>query len=68
MRATVGVIFSAIAILLNKALYSTKNAGAFHSKEIKKLWPAEHGFETCTIDETLSRLTREKNSKTSTSD
>jgi hypothetical protein len=53
------------AILLKKALYGTKNAGALYSKEIKK-WLAEYGFKATTVDETLFRLTRVKNGKTST--
>jgi hypothetical protein len=53
------------AILLKKALYGTKNAGALYSKEIKK-WLTEYGFKATTVDETLFRLTRVKNGKTST--
>ncbi len=53
------------ALLLKKVLYGTKSSGALYAKEIAK-WFKEFGFESCTVDETLFRLTRVKNDKTST--
>jgi hypothetical protein len=50
------------ALLLKKALYGTKSSGALYAKEIAK-WFKEYGFEPCSVDETLFRLTRMKGSK-----
>ena len=53
------------AMLLKKALYGTKSAGALYSKEIKN-WLMDYGFKPCTVDETLFRLTREVNGEIKT--
>jgi hypothetical protein len=50
------------ALLLKKALYGTKSSGALYGKETAK-WFKEYGFEACSVDETLFRLTRMKGTK-----
>ncbi len=50
------------ALLLKKALYGTRSSGALYAKEITK-WLKEYGFESCSVDETLFRLTRMKGDK-----
>ena len=47
------------AILLKKALYGGKSSGALYYKEVST-WLKAYGFETCSVDETLFRLTRVK--------
>ena len=53
------------ALLLKKALYGGKSSGALYAKEIST-WLKDYGFVPCSVDETLFRLTKEKNGKTST--
>lgn len=53
------------ALLLKKALYGGKSSGALYAKEIRG-WLERYGFVACTVDETLFRLTRVKDNKTST--
>ena len=50
---------------LRKALYGGKSSGALYAQEIKG-WLTEYGFQPTSVDETLFRLTRVKNNKTST--
>jgi hypothetical protein len=50
------------ALLLKKALYGTKSAGALYAKEISN-WFKEYGFESCSVDETLFSLTKMKEGK-----
>ena len=52
-------------VKLKKALYGGKSSGALYAQEIRG-WLEEYGFKTCSVDQTLFRLTREKNGKTST--
>jgi hypothetical protein len=53
------------AILLKKALYGGKSSGALYANEIST-WLKDYGFETCSVEGTLFRLTRERDGKTST--
>ena len=53
------------ALLLKKALYGGKSSGALYAKEIRA-WLEKFGFVACSVDETLFRLTRVKDNKTST--
>ena len=50
---------------LKKALYGGKSSGALFAKEIST-WLKSKGFEPCSVDETLFRLTRTKGEKIST--
>ena len=52
-------------IRLKKALYGGKSSGALYAREIRS-WLEGYGFKTCSVDETLFRLTREKDGKVST--
>ena len=53
------------ALLLKKALYGGRSSGALYAKEIRA-WLEGYGFVACSVDETLFRLTRTTNNKTST--
>jgi hypothetical protein len=52
-------------VRLWKALYGGKSSGALYAQEICS-WLDSYGFETCSVDQTLFRLTKTKNGKEST--
>jgi hypothetical protein len=53
------------AIRLRKALYGGKSSGALYAKEIRSFLEGL-GFKATSVDETLFKLTKEKNGKTCT--